>query len=156
MRLEIQLDEDSLALLAAIRQETFEFPNPESVKRVNKELAEKLIESGKIQIILPLEKVFDAEELREALVPALYGPELLFTQEDKRQFQEAGNILIELFKTNLFPFASSRITIDSLRAVRDLEERITTLSEEDQQLAKEMIQKLKLGLVTEEENLNAN
>lgn len=156
MRLEIQLDEDSLALLAAIRQETFEFPNSETVKRVNKALAEKLIKSGKIQIILPLEKIFDAEQLREALVPALYGPELLFTQEDKQQFQEAGNTLIELFKTNLFPFASSRITVDSLRAVRDLEERITTLSEEDQQLAKEMIQKLKLNLVTEEENLNAN
>lgn len=156
MRLEIQLDEDSLALLAAIRQETFEFPNPEAVKRVNKDLAEKLIKSGKIQIILPLEKVFDAEELREALVPALYGPELLFTQEDKQQFQDAGNTLIELFKTNPFPFVSSRITIDSLRAVRDLEERITTLSDEDQQLAKEMIQKLKLGLVTEKENLNAN
>ena len=71
MKLEIQLDEDSLALLAAIRQETFEFPNPESVKRVKKELAEKLLESGKIQIILPLEKIFDADQLREALVPAL-------------------------------------------------------------------------------------
>ena len=155
MKLEIQLDEDSLALLAAIRQETFEFPNPESVKRVKKELAEKLLESGKIQIILPLEKIFDADQLREALVPALYGPELLFTQEDKRQYQEAGHTLIELFKTNHFPFACSRITIDSLRAVRDLEERITTLSEEDQELAKEMIQKLKLGLVTEKENLDA-
>lgn len=155
MKLEIQLDEDSLALLAAIRQETVEFPNPESVKRVKKELAEKLLESGKIQIILPLEKIFDADQLREALVPALYGPELLFTQEDKRQYQEAGNTLIELFKTNHFPFACSRITIDSLRAVRDLEERITTLSEEDQELAKEMIQKLKLGLVTEKENLDA-
>ena len=153
MKLEIQLDEDSLALLAAIRQETFEFPNPESVKRVKKELAEKLLESGKIQIILPLEKIFDADQLREALVPALYGPELLFTQEDKRQYQEAGNTLIELFKSNHFPFACSRI--DSLRAVRDLEERITTLSEEDQELAKEMIQKLKLGLVTEKENLDA-
>lgn len=155
MRLEIQLDEDSLALLAAIRQETFEFPNPEAVKRVNKDLAEKLLGSGKIQVILPLEKVFDAEELREALVPALYGPELLFTQEDKRQFLEAATTLIELFKTNQSPFACSRIVIDSLRAVRDLEERITTFSDEDQQLAKEMIQKLKLGLVTEKENLDA-
>lgn len=156
MKLEIQLDENSLALLAAIREETAGFPSPDSVKRVNQELADKLIESGKIQVILPLSKVFTVEQLREALVPSLYGPELFFTPEDKAQFLEAGNTLIDLFKKNSFPFANSRIVIDSLRAVRILEERITTLSDEDQELAKEMILKLKRNLVTEEEALDDN